>query len=319
MGYGFVCNKLYEYLLPDDLKEEILFLTDDELRAPERFDFSSARAFIGQPFFMRKPLMDHMPALEWLGGTGAGYDAADCDEIKRRGITLTNSRGVMSRSIAEDVMLKMLFFSRKAREVEQNKRDRKWNSFGQDQWMCRCYCDLFGKTLGILGYGSIGHETAVRAHAFGMRIIAYGRTAKDADLIDEYYTDVEDIDTVLAKSDFVSVNLPLLPSTRHIIDDRAFALMKPTAMLINVARGPIVDGDALYRALKSGTIAWAACDVFEKEPLPCDSPLWELDNIFITSHKAGMGDTWTYFIGRLIESNIRRFKAGETLENVIKL
>ena len=240
-------------------------------------------------------------------------------EIRRRGLTLTNSRGVMSRSIAEDVLCKILFFTRKVREVEQNKRDHKWNSFGQDQWMCKCYTDIFGKKLGIVGYGSLGHEVAVRAKAFGMDIRAYDIKKYDEQELTECYTDAAGLDKLLRESDFVLLTIPLFDSTFHMINDEVFDKMKPTAMLINVSRGPIVDERALERALREGKIAWAACDVFEQEPLSADSPLWELPNIFITSHKAGMGDTWTYFIGQLMERNIGHYLAGEPLENVINL
>ena len=323
MSYKYVCNKLYQYLLSPELCQQILFLDDTQFRAAEKepglYDFSDVEVLIAQPFFMRRPLLDQMPNLKWLQDTGAGFDAADCDLIKERGLTLTNSRGVMSRSIAEDVMLKMLFFSRKAREVEQNKKDHYWNLFGQDQWMCKCYTDLYGKTLGILGYGSIGYEIAIRAKAFGMNIIAFGLDDCDTTPLTTYYKTTEGINTILEQSDYISVNLPLVASTRHIINEDAFSRMKDTAMLINVARGPIVDEDALYHALKEHKIAWAACDVFETEPLPPQSPLWDLDNIFITSHKAGMGDSWTLFIGELIERNMRHYLAGAPLENVIKL
>ena len=318
MDYKYVCNELYQYLLPEDVCRGILFLKDRDF-ADTSIDLSNVEVMIGQPFLMQKPLLDRMPKLKWLQDTGAGFDAADCAEIKRRGIILTNSRGVMSCSIAEDVMLKMLFFARKAREVEEDKRNHHWNMFGQDQWMCVCYSDLYGKTLGILGYGSIGHEIALRAHAFGMKVIAFGLDKISDNLLDAYYGDLKDIDTILEQSDFISINLPLVDSTRHIINDAAFARMKPTAMLINVARGPIIDENALYRALRDKKIAWAACDVFEKEPLPESSPLWDLDNIFITSHKSGMGDTWTTFIGQLIQRNLRHYQAGEPLENVIPL
>lgn len=321
MGYKYICNKLYEYLIAPDFAKDILFLTDDQFH-DESVDLSDVEVMIGQPFLMQKPLMDRMPKLKWLQDTGAGYDAADCDEIRRRGITLTNSRGVMSMSIAEDVIFKMLFYARKGREIEQDKKNHKWNMFEQDQWMCVCYQDLYGKTLGILGFGSIGQEIAKRAKAFGMRIVAYDvadLTEEARVLLDRYYKGGDGINAVLSESDFISINLPLLPSTRHIINDDAFAHMKPTAMLMNMARGPIVDEDALYRALKEKKIAWAACDVFEKEPLSEESPLWDLDNMFITSHKSGMGDSWTLLIGRLIERNLKHFVAKEPLENVIHL
>lgn len=314
----FLCNQLYEYLFSEEIAQQVTFLEDDDFRNPSR-DFSGVEGVLAQPFLINKDFLDRAPDLKWVQVTGAGYDAADVDEIRRRGLTLTNSRGVMSRSIAEDVLCKILFFTRKVREVEQNKRDHKWNSFGQDQWMCRCYTDIFGKKLGIVGYGSLGHEVAVRAKAFGMDIRAYDIKKYDEPELTECYTDASGLDKLLRESDFVLLTIPLFDSTYHMVNDEVFDKMKSTAMLINVSRGPIVDEQALERALREGKIAWAACDVFEQEPLPADSPLWDLPNIFITSHKAGMGDTWTHFIGQLMERNIGHYLAGEPLENVINL
>ena len=314
----FLCNKLYEYLFSDEVAKQMTFLNDDEFRDVTR-DFSGVEGVLAQPYLITKEFLDRAPDLKWVQVTGAGYDAADVEEIRRRELVLTNSRGVMSRSIAEDVMCKILFFTRKVREVEQNKRDHKWNSFGQDQWMCRCYTVVYGKKLGIVGYGSLAHEIAIRAKAFGMDICAYDIKEYDEPELTKCYTDAAGLDTLLRESDFVLLTIPLFDSTRHMINDEAFDKMKSTAMLINVSRGPIVDEQALERALRMGKIAWAACDVFEQEPLPQDSLLWELPNIFISSHKAGMGDTWTYFIGQLMERNMAHCLAQEPLENVINL
>lgn len=317
-GVRFVCNQLYEYLFSDRVKPVMRFLTDDQFRDPS-LDLAGVEGILAQPFLIQKELLDRAPDVKWIQGTGAGYDAADVEEIRRRGLILTNSRGVMSISIAEDVLCKMLFFSRRVRRVEQDKRDHRWDSFGMDQWMCTCYTDLYHKKLGILGYGSLGHEIARRAKAFGMEVSTYDIHPVTAPEVDRSYVGGDGLDAILRESDYLVLTLPLNRSTRHMMDDRAFEKMKPTAMLINVARGPIVDEGALYRALKQGEIAWAACDVFEQEPLPQDSPLWELDNLFISSHKAGMGETWTRLIGELMERNMLHFMAGEPLENVIDL
>lgn len=314
----FVCNQLYEYLFSDRVKPVMRFLTDDEFRDPS-LDLAGVEGILAQPFLIQKDLLDRAPDVKWVQGTGAGYDAADLNEIRRRGLILTNSRGVMSISIAEDVLCKMLFFSRRVRQVEQDKRAHHWNSFGMDQWMCTCYTDLYGKKLGILGYGSLGHEIAHRAKAFGMEVNAYDVHKISEPEITHAYCGEKGLDTILRESDYLVLTLPLNDSTRHMMDDCAFDKMKPTAMFINVSRGPIVDEAALYRALTEGKIAWAACDVFVREPLPQDSPLWELDNLFISSHKAGMGETWTRLIGDLMERNILHFMAGEPLENVIDL
>lgn len=314
----FLCNELYEYLFAPEIADQITFLNDDEFRDSSR-DFSGVEGVLAQPFLISKDFLDRAPDLQWVQVTGAGYDTADVEEIQRRKLVLTNSRGVMSISIAEDVLCKMLFFSRKVREVEQNKRDHKWNAFGQDQWMCCCYTDLYGKKLGIVGYGSLAHEVAVRAKAFGMDICAYDIKQYDEPELTKCYIDADGLDKMLRESDFVLLTIPLFDSTRHMINEDTFRKMKSSAMLINVSRGPIVDEKALEWALRTGEIAWAACDVFEKEPLSPDSPLWDLPNIFITSHKAGMGDQWPHFIGRLMERNIGHYLAGEPLENVIDL
>lgn len=317
-GVRFVCNQLYEYLFSDRVKPMMKFLTDEEFRDPS-LDLSGVEGILAQPFLVQKPLLDRAPDVKWIQGTGAGYDAADVDEIRRRGLTLTNSRGVMSISIAEDVLCKMLFFSRRVRQVEQDKKDHHWNSFGMDQWMCTCYTDLYGKKLGILGYGSLGHEIALRAKAFGMEVNIYDIHPITAPEVDHCHLGPQGLDAILRESDYLVLTMPLNPHTHHLINDEAFDKMKSTAMFLNVARGPIVDEEALYRALSQHKIAWAACDVFEQEPLSPDSPLWELDNMFISSHKAGMGETWTRLIGDLMERNILHFIAGEPLENVIDL
>lgn len=317
-GVRFVCNQLYEYLFSDRVKPMMKFLTDDQFRDPA-LDLTGVEGILAQPFLIQKDLLDRAPDVRWIQGTGAGYDAADVAEIRRRGLTLTNSRGVMSLSIAEDVLCKMLFYSRRVRRVEQDKREHHWDNFNMDQWMCTCYTDLYHKKLGILGYGSLGSEIARRAKAFCMEISAYDVRPVSDPSVDHSLTGPEGLEQVLRESDYLVITLPLNSSTHHLMNDKTFALMKPTAMLINVARGAIVDSQALCRALQEHRIAWAACDVFEQEPLPQDSPLWDLDNLFISPHKAGMGETWTRLIGDLMERNILHFVAGEPLENVIDL
>ncbi len=323
MRYRFVCNSLYEHLVPEEKRKDILFLSDEQLRAAEKdpslFDLSEAEVLISQPFFMNPPLLSLMPKLRFLQSTGAGYDTVDLKYLKERGIAFSNSRGVMSISIAEHAVMNMLFFSRRVRELEDDKKGRRWNMFGQDQWMCQCFTDLYGKTLGILGYGSIGYQIALRAKAFGMNVVAFGLDDADTSPLTRYFRSMDDIYEILEQSDYVSVNLPLLPSTFHLFDDEAFGHMKKNAVLLNLARGGLVDTEALVRALKSGTIAGAACDVFEQEPLPEDSPLWDLDNLFISSHKSGMGDSWQGFIGQLIARNLDNYLTGRPIENLIAL
>lgn len=314
-----LCNSLYKPLLSADISKEILFLDDEQCKScGEGFDLSEIEMAIMQPFFFIKEFLDRMPKLKIAQITGAGYDRVDLTELKKRNICLCNSKGVMSVSIAEDVFAKMLFFSRQIRVVEQDRIEHKWDLFGQNQWMCSCYEDLYGKVLGIMGYGSIGGEIAKRSKAFGMKNYTYGnRLYLNDSLIDCSYSHPEHLPEFYRECDYIVVCLPLNDKTRGIISTEAFASMKKSAVLINVARGPIVDQNALVEALKTGTIKAAAIDVFDVEPLPADSELWECPNLFISSHKAGMGDSWKRFIGDLIMRNIEHYIRETPLENKI--
>jgi len=314
----YLCNELYRHLIPGSLDDRILYLSNEECENCGRgYDLSEIEGMIGQPFYVNKPFLDRMPKLKWVQITGAGYDRADVEELKKREIILTNTRGVMSISIAEDVFAKMLFFSREIRHMEDDSRDRHWDMFGQDQWMCSCYTDLYGKTLGILGYGSIGSEIAKRAAAFGMKIHVFSRHPVTDPLVTKCFAGQESLWEFYGSCDFLVLALPLTADTHHMIDRKAFLAMKESAVLINVARGPIVDTQALLWALEEDRIRGAALDVFEQEPLPEDSVLWHHPKLFLTPHKAGMGDSWKRFIGELIVRNIGHFELQEALENRI--
>lgn len=314
----YLCNELYRHLLPRTYDDRILYLSNEECeKCGEGYDLSEIEGMIAQPFYVNKAFLDRMPKLKWVQITGAGYDRADVEELKKRKIILTNTRGVMSISIAEDVFSKMLFFSRELRHMEEDCRNGYWDMFGQDQWMCSCYTDLYGKTLGILGYGSIGSEIAKRAAAFGMKIQVFGRHPVKDLLVSKCYVGQEKLPEFYGSSDFLVLALPLTEATYHMVDREAFHAMKKSAVLINVARGPIVNTKDLIQALDEGEIRGAALDVFEQEPLPKDSALWHHPKLFLTPHKAGMGDSWKRFIGELIVRNIDHFELHEALENTI--
>lgn len=315
-------NSLYKHLIEEKYYKDILFLSNEECdNNGEGYDVSEVELAVMQPYYFNKTFMDRMPNLKIAQITGAGYDRVDQPEVKKRNVTLCNSRGVMSISIAEDVFCKILFISREVRTVEQDKATHHWDgvSKGQDQWMCTCYQDIYGKTLGIMGYGSIGQEISKRAKAFGMNIHVYDVFPQTDPNIDRCFIGSDMLDEFYPSCDYIVVSIPLNEKTRHIISTEAFEKMKSTAVLINVARGPLVDTEALIDALKEKKIKAAAVDVYETEPLPSDSPLWEIDNLFMSSHKAGMGDTWKGFIGELIMRNMDHYLQGEQLENVIRL
>jgi phosphoglycerate dehydrogenase-like enzyme len=274
--------------------------------------------FIGQPYFVKKNLLDKLPDLKWVQITGAGYDRVDVECLKERKIVLTNTRDVMSISIAEDVFSKMLFFTRRMREFESARKDRIWESFGSNQWMSTIYFDLYGKTLGIVGDGSIAGEIAIRAKAFGMIVIAYGRTDKKNPDFHEFVSGKEGLTKLAKNSDVIVIAIPHTPQTDRLIDREFFQSVKSGCIFINVARGGIIEEKSLIQAIKEKNL-YAALDVFEKEPLLKESELWDLNNVYITSHKSGAGDSWVVFLKELIAGNLSSYQAGLPLKNQIPL
>ena len=178
--------------------------------------------------------------------------------------------------------------------------------------------DLFGKTIAIIGLGGIGSNLAKKAKAFDMHVIGIRRNVNNKpDYIDEMYT-MNDLNHVLEISDFVALAVPLTEETYHMINKDTLKLMKPTAYLLNMARGEVVDTDALVEALKNGTIAAAGLDVVYPEPLPKDHPLWDLKNCFITPHRANASPTTNRFRFKFYHEQLKRYLAGEELKNIVK-
>lgn len=314
-----ICNDLYKPLIREEYYKDILFLSNEECGTLAReYDLSDVEMAVLQPFYVQKDFLDRMPNLRFIQITGAGYDSSDIEEVKRRNLMFSNTRGVMSISIAEDVFCKLLVISREVRRIEQDKNRHVWDMFGQDQWMCTCYQDLYGKTLGIMGYGSIGREIAKRAAAFGLKIYVYDAVEQTDQSITKCYVGEKSLEEFYSSVDYLTISIPLNEKTRHMIDEKAFSSMKSSAVLINVARGGLVDTQALIHALRTKEIKAAALDVFEEEPLPSDSPLWDIENLYMSPHKAGMGDSWKGFIGNLIMRNIDHFMAKENPENLIR-
>lgn len=238
---------------------------------------------------------------------GTGLDHTPVDAILATGMPLANTPGQFSAAaLAEHALFLMLCLTKRLREAERNIRGGV------------CYApmngELAGQTLGLVGLGASGHELARRASALGMTVLAVEAATMDTAVLAaagvSWCGSPEDLPRLLASADIVSVHVPLTPQTRLLLDRDRLALMKPTAMLINVARGEIVDQDALEEALRSGRLAGVGLDVFATEPLEPDSPLLRLDNVIATPHVAGM----TYGTSRrraaACAENIRRISAG---------
>ena len=254
-------------------------------------------------------LLDAAPRLRYIQSIGAGYDQFPLDDLKARGVRLASARGVNVNGVSEHAFAHILALSRHIHTGRDNQRDHTWRGMISD--LTRREDELPGKTLGIVGMGTIGSKVARLGKAFGMRIVATkGNPATAEDPADEVYTP-DGLPKLLEQSDFVVLNCPLTEETRGIIDAKALSLMKPSAYLINVARGACVDEPALLEALRSGEIAGAGIDHFLEDPLPPGSPFWDLDNVMITPHTGGETRMYEENVVDLLLENLDRLWRGQ--------
>jgi glyoxylate reductase len=225
-------------------------------------------------------LLEHAPKLRVVSQMAVGYDNIDVSACIARGISVGNTPGVLTETTADLAFALLLATARRLVEAERYTRSGDWRTWSPMQLTGP---DVHHATLGIIGMGRIGYEVSRRAHGFEMKIL-YHDTRHHPVAEVNFGARSVDLDTLLSTSDFVSVHTPLTPATRHLMDAEQFARMKPTAIFINTARGPIVNQQALYEALKQRQIAAAGLDVFEIEPLPLDDPLLQLDNVVLLPH-----------------------------------
>jgi len=268
---------------------------------------ADAEVYIGG--WVTPDLVDAARHLKWVQTGAAGVNHLPLDRLRAHGIVLTH--GNWAVPMADHLMGWVLAFSRAAPAFLRKQAAHEWA-----KWDSLPMRDLEGDTLGILGVGQIGRTLAPRAAAFGMRVIGIRRTPEAVPGVAEM-RGPEALDWLLAESDFLAICAPSTAATRHLIDAGALRKMKRTAVLMNVARGALVDEAALAEALRDGIIAGAALDVFETEPLPLESPLWDLPNVLITSHNAGSSAKNRPRYWAIITDNLRRYFAGEPLRNVV--
>jgi phosphoglycerate dehydrogenase-like enzyme len=250
--------------------------------------------------------------LRWISVPYAGVNRLlDNPALANSDVMITNGAGLMAPSVAEQTLAYILMISRRLVEQFRAQQEKRWE---RNLPPVR---ELAGQTVGIIGYGNIGREIAVRVKACGMRVIGT-RTSTDrpAPELDLLLPDSA-LDRLLAEADYVVVAAPLTPATTGLISREQLAKMKRDAWLINIARGALVREDDLIAALQDGTIAGAALDVFEQEPLPESSPLWTLPNVIITPHTAGSFDKFTRRGIEFFCQNLTRFINGEPLKNVV--
>jgi lactate dehydrogenase-like 2-hydroxyacid dehydrogenase len=225
-------------------------------------------------------VLNAAPHLKVVSNMAVGYDNVDVAECTRRNIPVGNTPGVLTETTADLAWALMMAAARRIVEGADYVRAGRWTTWGP---LLLLGPDVYGSTLGIFGFGRIGQAMARRARGFGMRILYFDRY-RSMDVEQEYGVTFVDFDMLLRESDFLTIHASLTPETRHIVDGAALSKMKPGAVLVNAARGPIVDPQALYETLKANRIFAAALDVTEPEPLPADHPLLTLPNCLVVPH-----------------------------------
>lgn len=247
--------------------------------------------------------------LKWVQALGTGVDNIADRPTLAKDVLITSIRGIHGAPVSEAAMLSMLAFSRDFPRVVRNQDKHLW-----DRWPARL---LSGKTVGIFGVGSIAESLAPRCKAFGMKVIGISSSTREVASFDQMRSSAE-LKEAVRELDYLVLLTPYTPRTHNIVNAEILAAMKPTAFLINLARGGVVDEKALQQALSEGKIAGAALDVFSQEPLPEDSPFWSMKNVIVTAHFGGFYDRYANDALPVIEQNLRCFLAGDT-RNMVNL
>ncbi|MEX2245533.1 MAG: D-2-hydroxyacid dehydrogenase [Dehalococcoidia bacterium] len=256
------------------------------------------------------PIIFRLEGLRWFHTFSAGVDSPAFQALIDRGAKLTNSSGASAPSIAQYVLTMMLHRAKPVAAWREQQERREWRQL-------RAASELTGQTCGVVGLGAIGGEVARLAQAFGMRVVGLRRSAKRARYVDELLPPRR-LDALLKQSDFVVIACPLTAETEGLIGERELRLMKPTATLINVARGRIVREEALVRALREGWIAGACLDVFAREPLREDSELWSMSNVVVTPHNSGFSPLNMERVMAIFLDNLDRLVRGRPMRNLVR-
>lgn len=262
-----------------------------------------------------KEVFEAVPTARIFANYAVGYNNINLSDAQEAGVTITNTPGVLTDTVSEFAFALMLAVAHRIPESDAFTREGKYTGWGPELLLGT---DLKGKTLGILGAGRIGYEVALRAHhGLGMKIVYYDVTQLPVLEQECEATFIDSVEGLLAIADVVSIHVPLLPSTEHLINTERLALMKPTALLINTSRGPVVDEDALVHALKTGVIRGAGIDVYEHEPALAEG-LAELSNVVITPHIASASEGTRSEMSNMVARNIIDFLEGKEPQNVVK-
>ncbi|OCT11957.1 hydroxyacid dehydrogenase [Paenibacillus pectinilyticus] len=296
--------------MPEDLKKRSQFhwFTSSK-EAREHISDADVLISAGR---LHPDLVAQATKLKWVQTLSAGIDKLPLEDLARRDVIVTNARGVHTIQMSEFALSLMLQWVRKANLLHDNQQQHVWDHQVQ-------FGELHGKTIGIIGAGAIGEAVARKAKAFDMKVIGLNRSGTPQAAFDTTVHGEEGLAHLLAQSDFVVVLLPSTPKTRGFLRQDHLDLMKPNAFFINLARGDVLNEEALILALQQGKIAGAALDVFAQEPLPPSSPLWSMNNVILTPHIAGASVHYTDRVSTIFYHNLRAMLDGGDMRNVVDL
>ena len=293
VGEVFPPEELESYLA--DLPPSVAVIGDDEI-----VDCDAVVTFAHREAFLE---------VDWVHSIQAGVDRFPFDAFEANDVVLTNSTGIHDRTVGETVAGYLLAFARRLHTHVADQQDRRWNPPAWDEAFT-----LPGTTACVVGTGTLGSGVAEVLGALGVRVTGVRRSAEPVPGFEEIYAS-DDLLAAISDADFVIVTLPLTDETRRRFDAEAFAAMREDAYFVNVGRGPVVDEAALIDALESGSLAGAALDVFEAEPLPEDSPLWSMDEVIVTPHCAAFTEDYFRDTGDIVRENVDRLESGEPFRN----
>jgi phosphoglycerate dehydrogenase-like enzyme len=269
------------------------------------FNWSGSRELLREVFRM-------CPRVQWVHSRSAGLDTVLFPELAEHPVPLTNASGVFSASLGEFVLGAILYFAKDFRRMIRHQQAGQWEPFD--------IALISGQTAGILGYGDIGRACATRMKAMGMCVLAVKRSGPPLynmdPLVERIYAPDHRIE-MIQRCDYIVVAAPLTEQTRGMLGPAEFAAMKPSAVVINVGRGPVIEEAAMVQALSQGLIKGAALDVFDQEPLPAGHPFYGLENVLLSAHCADHTPDWLDLAMRFFLDQFERFRKGEPLLNVV--
>jgi phosphoglycerate dehydrogenase-like enzyme len=296
--------------IPDEVRKEVeLFWCKNTKEADEFLSEAEVLVTSGR---LHPSIPKKTPKLRWVQSLSSGVDQLPLKELAQRNIILTNARSIHAVQMSEFALSAMLDWVRNTNNFHSMQRQKIWDSKIP-------VAELHGKTIGIIGAGAIGEEIARKCQVFDMKVVGFNRTGSLPAHFDEVVTGQEGLHTLLQISDFVVLALPSTAKTHHFITREHLQLMKRSAILINLARGSIIQEEALIEALQDGTIAGAALDVFDQEPLPESSPFWTMENVMLTPHIAGVSEHYLARVTPIFYHNLQQYLAGKPLMNLVDL